>query len=326
MSALTPPAGWLPGLAHPGGEESADRVPPPDPTRAYLASLSPAGREAMVKRLRAVARLLPADGRAVPAWEAIPWHELRFQHIAFIRQRLQERGAAPATVNLTLAALRGIARYARNLGLMTAEEYDRIRDVPPAKGVRLPAGRSATRGGLLALVEACAADTTLAGARDTAILAVLYVGGVRRAELAALSFEDWQDAPPALRVRRGKGDKERLVPLAGGAVDALREWVRRRGDGPGALFLPINKAGKMRGTSMSDQAIYKVLQKRLGQAGVAKLSPHDFRRTFVGDLLDAGGFAQKLGSGPDFGVGGAANTRLPQGEDDSCAPSPCAGG
>src|SRR5689334_675542 len=95
----------------------------PDPALAYLASLSPNGRLAMAKRLRAVAGQL-----GIPI-ESIAWHELRFAHIAAIRQRLIERGAAPATVNLTLAALRGVARYARNLGLLPTEEYERIRDV-----------------------------------------------------------------------------------------------------------------------------------------------------------------------------------------------------
>src|SRR6478735_100468 len=162
----------------------------------------------MAKRLRAVAALLGAPGGA------IAWHELRFAHVAAIRQRLIERGAAPATVNLTLAALRGVARYARNLGLLPAEEYERIRDVKPARGSRLPAGRAATGGELVALVRACGADPAPAGARDAAILAVLYTGGVRRAELAGLELADWSADPPTLRVR-GKGDKERLIPLAG---------------------------------------------------------------------------------------------------------------
>jgi integrase/recombinase XerD len=78
------------------------------------------------------------------------------------------------------------------------------------------------------------------------------------------------------------------VPLAGGAARAVGDWVALRGAAPGALFLPVNKGGAIRGAGLSAAAIYKVLQKRLGQAGVAELSPHDFRRTFVGDLLDAG--------------------------------------
>jgi len=177
-------------------ERATAAMPLGDPTLAYLGSLSPAGREAMVKRLRAVAKLLPADGGATPPWEAVPWHELRFQHVAFIRQRLLERGAAPATVNLTLAALRGIARYARNLDLLSAEEHDRIRDVKPAGGTRLPAGRAATRGELLALVEACAADPTPAGTRDAALLAVLYVGGSGAASWPAST---WPTGPRSRR-------------------------------------------------------------------------------------------------------------------------------
>lgn len=252
-----------------------------NPASAYLASLSANGRLAMAKRLRVVAALL-----GVPT-EAIAWQELRFAHVAAIRQRLVERGAAPATVNLTLAALRGVARYARNLGLLPAEEYERIRDVKPARGTRLPSGRAATGGELVALVRACAADHTPAGARDAALLGVLYTGGVRRAELAGLDREDWSPDPPTLRVR-GKGDKERLVPLAGGAASAVRAWLRARGDRPGGLFLPINKGGRICGERISDHAVYAVLRKRLAEAGVARLSPHDLRRTFVGDLLDAG--------------------------------------
>ncbi len=252
-----------------------------DPAAAYLASLSPNGRLAMAKRLRAVAAILGVPG------EAIGWHELRFAHVAAIRQRLVERGAAPATVNLTVAALRGVARYARNLGLLPVEEYERIRDVRPVRGTQLPTGRAATGGEIAALVRACAVDHSPAGARDAAILAVLYIGGVRRAELARLELADWSPDPPTLRVR-GKGDKERLVPLAGDAAAAVRAWLRVRGDRQSGLFLPINKGGRICGERLSDHAIYAVLGKRLTQAGVARLSPHDLRRTFVGDLLDAG--------------------------------------
>ncbi|HSH82382.1 MAG TPA: tyrosine-type recombinase/integrase, partial [Herpetosiphonaceae bacterium] len=157
----------------------------------------------MTERLRAVAKLI-----GLP-YESVAWHEFRFQHIDFIRQRLVDQGLSPATVNLTLAAFRGIARYARNLGLITAEEYDRIRDVQAVKGSRLPAGRAVLEGELGALVRTCAADPTPAGTRDAAIFAVLYIGGVRRSELAGLDLADWTPEPPTLRVRHGKGDKER---------------------------------------------------------------------------------------------------------------------
>jgi integrase len=259
-----------------------DRDPLRDPTLAYLASLSPKGRRTMVERLRAVAALVGVSH------DRIAWHRLGFAHVEFIKGRLRERGAAPATINLTLAALRGIARYARNLGLITAEEEHQVRAVRPARGHRLPAGRAATPGELAALVRACVEDRAPAGIRDAAILAVLYIGGVRRSELAALDLADWTPEPPTLRVRHGKGDQERLVPLAGGAARAVAAWVAVRGDRPGGLFLPVAQGGRIAGARLSSNAVYKVLRKRLGQAGVATLSPHDFRRTAIGDLLDAG--------------------------------------
>ena len=176
-----------------------------NPLAVYLASLRPAGRAALVRALRVVARLLKAE------YETFPWHDLRYQHVAAIRELLQEQGWAPASVNLVLSALRGIARAAWNLGYLTAEEYARVRDVRPARGARLPAGRAAKPSELRGLVAACAEDPTPAGVRDAALLAVLYAAGLRRAEVAGLDATDWDGEAGAVRVRRGKGDKERLV-------------------------------------------------------------------------------------------------------------------
>ena len=253
-----------------------------DPTQAYLGSLAPKSQRVVQERLRAVAKLIGA------AVEDVPWHALRVHHLEYIRARLLEQDAAPATVNLTLAALRGIARYSRRFGLITVEEFESLQAVRPARGERLPAGRSITTAELVALVSACRRDATPAGRRDAAILAVLYTGGVRRAELAALELADYTAEPPSLRIRHGKGNKERMVPLIPSASAALVAWIDWRGDGPGSLFLPLSKAGRPSGPSFSSYAVYKMLTKRGLQAGVTDISPHDFRRTFVGDLLDAG--------------------------------------
>jgi integrase len=61
-----------------------------------------------------------------------------------------------------------------------------------------------------------------------------------------------------------------------------------RGDRPGGLFLAITRHQRIVGTGLTSHAVYNILHKRRREAGVARLSPHDFRRTFVGDLLDAG--------------------------------------
>jgi site-specific recombinase XerD len=119
--------------------------------------------------------------------------------------------AAPATVNLTLAVFRGIAREARNANTLSDEEYRRICAVKVDKGERLARGRAVPTGELTALVRACARDTGPAGVRDAAMLAALYTGGLRRSELAALDY--YTAAPPGLRVLHGKNDKQRVVPI-----------------------------------------------------------------------------------------------------------------
>ncbi len=261
-----------------------------DPTTAYLASLtSERSRQTARERLRAAARVIGLDPAEALAF---PWHRLRFQHIDFIRSRLSEKDPAtdkrraPATINLTLAILRGIARYARNMNLMSDEEYRRIGEVKPATGEHLPVGRAAASGEILALVKACQADHGPAGARDAAMLAILYVGGVRRAELAGLDVAHYVRAPAGLKVH-GKGNKERLVPLTVTAAAALDDWLAVRGATPGPLFVRLTKGGHVTGERLASHAVYKILRKRLAQAGVEDLRPHDFRRTFIGDLLQA---------------------------------------
>lgn len=257
-------------------------APERHPLAFYLAGLAPSSRATVLRALRPVAALA---GGAV---ETVHWHELRAVHLAAIREQLIARDLAPATVNLALSALRGVARAAWELGLMSAEEYARVGAVKRARGERLPAGRAASGGEVRALMEACAADPTPAGARDAALVALLYAAGLRRTEAAGLAAGDIDLDAGSVAVRCGKGNKGRLVYLAAGAAAATRDWLDVRGPAPGPLFLAINKGGRIGAGGMGAQAVYNALAKRARQAGVAHLSPHDLRRTFVGDLLDAG--------------------------------------
>ena len=134
---------------------------------------------------------------------------------------------------------------------------------------------------MTALVEACARDRTPAGARDAAMLACLYVGGLRRAELAALKVEHYAANSPTLTVKSGKGDKDRVVPLEPSAAVAVDAWLRVRGARPGRLFLPVNKGGRIRGEDITAGAVYNALARRAAEAKIAHASPHDLRRSFV---------------------------------------------
>jgi integrase len=88
-------------------------------------------------------------------------------------------------------------------------------------------------------------------------------------------------------VVRGKGHKERTSYLVNGAAAALADWLSIRGDAPRPLFVPANKAGRLDNRRMTAQAVWNLLEKRATAAGMREFSPHDLRRTFVSDLLNA---------------------------------------
>jgi site-specific recombinase XerD len=120
------------------------------------------------------------------------------------------------------------------------------------------------------------------------MLAVLYGCGLRRSELVGLDVSDYVAKDGALHIRSGKGNKARTNYATGGVRNALESWLKARGMLPGPLFCPVNKAGKVAGRRLTDQAVRKILLKRAKEAGVEHFSPHDLRRTMIGDLLDAG--------------------------------------
>jgi Phage integrase family len=123
--------------------------------------------------------------------------------------------------------------------------------------------------------------------RDTALVALAYAGGFRRAELVALDVTDYDREAGRLRVV-GKGNKERAVFISNGARDALHAWLRVRGPAPGPLLLPVDRHGRVLARRLTEQTVYDRLRYLAERAGVAAFSPHDCRRSLAGDLLDAG--------------------------------------
>lgn len=254
-----------------------------NPAAVYLAHLQPTGRRTMRQALDVIAGLLTgAQANALTC----PWSALRFQHTMAVRARLAAE-YQPATANKMLSALRGTLKMAWRLGQMSADEYGRAADLPAVRGQTLPAGREIAQDELGALLQACAADHTPAGVRDAALIGLLYTAGLRREEAASLEVGHYEVATGQLVVR-GKGRKERTTYVLGTAATALATWLAVRGGDAGALFCPITKTGKLLRRALTAQAIYNMLQKRARLAGVAACSPHDLRRTFVSDLLDAG--------------------------------------
>lgn len=292
-----------------------------NPAAVYLARrTAESSRRTMRQALYTIANIYlardPNPGEDQTALiDSITWSRLKAEDTAAIRAALAAR-VAPKTANKMLSALRGVLKVAitqtraaaRNAALADEHNADRITrwgralqdDLQDALdaletiggGSSELRGRALTAGEVAALLHACDDDPSPAGWRDGAIIALLSLTGIRRAELAALDLGDVSiegGDSATLTVRHGKGNKARQIPVNDGALDALRDWLTVRGEDPGPLFVAINRGGRLAlGESMTAQAIYNALAKRGRQAGLRTFSPHDFRRTFAGDLLDAG--------------------------------------
>mgnify|MGYP001091955507 CR=1 FL=1 len=256
-----------------------------NPALVYLATLAESSRRPQRQSLEVIVTLVQPGA----VFDAFPWGALRYQHTQAIRAQLAERYSA-TTANRHLSALRGVLKEAWRLGGMSAEDYQRATDLKTVRGTKAAQaekGRHLRQGELAALLGACQ-DGSPAGVRDAALLAVAYVCGLRRAELAGLTLADYDQEEGTLRITKGKGNKERIVPLADGAREALTDWLNVRGGGDGRLFTVIRKGDHVTLGGLSAQSVYDVLAKRAEEAHVKKFSPHDLRRTFAGDLLDAG--------------------------------------
>lgn len=267
----------------------------PAPVLAYLARLrSEASRRAMRSKLDQAARILSV-GRADAL--AYPWHVLTPAHAGALASALVSDRARPdggpyaaRTVNATMAAVRGVLRECWRSGLIDADQLARLCDHAPERVTGDPAGRGLEVGELAAIMAAAAADRLpLRGARDAALVGLLYGAGLRAGEAVGLDLVDAEliGDGAAVAVRRGKGRKARAVPLPAGAADALAAWVElaRLVEGP---LLRAIRAGDRMGGRMSTRGVGRACARLAAAAGVADFKPHDCRRSYIGHLLDTG--------------------------------------
>ena len=268
-----------------------------NPAAVYLAGKpSAAGRRGLHNALRRATLVLTGGISKDPY--AVDWPAVRYQHVAALRAVLIEQGARPASVNLVLSAIRGTMKDAWRLGQIDAEHLARVTDVPNVKSEQLAAGRHVEAGEIRRLFEECGHDPV--GARDAAMLGLLYGCGLRRSEAVALELADYDDG--AVKVRAGKGRKERFVYAATGARAAVEAWIAVRGSWDGALLAPVTKGGHVQRRPLSAQAVMLRLRFLAERAKISRLSPHDLRRSFVGELLEAGAdmsMVQKLAGHAD---------------------------
>jgi integrase/recombinase XerD len=185
----------------------------------------------------------------------------------------------------TVVAVRGFHKFAVSDGLATSDPAAAVKPPSPAK--RLP--KALPLADVEAILEAAGAAGTTLALRDRALLELLYGTGARISEAVGLDVDDL-DTVDGTVLLRGKGSKERLVPVGSYALEAVDAYlVRGRpelvavGSGTAALFL------NARGGRLSRQSAWAVLVRAAERAGVTRdVSPHTLRHSFATHLLDGG--------------------------------------
>ena len=200
---------------------------------------------------------------------------------------LADQNYTPATMARKIATLRSFSKWLMKRGLTNNNPMTLIRT--PKQPKRLPKAIGVEQVEQLL----CAPDAeTLLGARDRAILETLYSTGIRVSELVGINRGDLDESGEAIIIR-GKGRRERIVPLGSHALNALQHYqgMLERATNPAfhadgreaALF--VNKHGGR----LSTRSVRRKVTKYLREAGLdPKISPHTLRHSFATHLLDNG--------------------------------------
>lgn len=200
---------------------------------------------------------------------------------------LHRRGIARSSIARKLATLRSFFRYLCREGIVTANPAKLVST--PKLPKRLPAYLTVDEADRL-LTSPVEQDPP--GARDLAILELFYASGIRLSELTGLDVRDVDLREGLVRVR-GKGSKERIVPVGSKAIAALRRYLDRRSEliqgskrgDPESTALFLN----CRGGRLSQRSVARIVLTRLNQSGVGpKITPHGLRHSFATHLLQAG--------------------------------------
>jgi integrase/recombinase XerD len=197
----------------------------------------------------------------------------------------EHRPLAPSSAARTLIAARGLHRFAYREGLVPVDVAADVH--PPSPPKRLPKALGVDE--VLRLLEVFSADGGPRCLRDRALLELLYSTGARISEAVGLDRDD-VDAPARTVLLRGKGGKQRLVPVGRPALAALDAYLVRgrpgfaaRGRGTPAVFL------NARGARLSRQSAWAVLREAAQRTGIAAaVSPHTLRHSFATHLLEGG--------------------------------------
>jgi site-specific recombinase XerD len=217
------------------------------------------------------------------------WHQAEAAGLGFTKgavqrwvEKLRSEGFSASTINVRLAAVRKLAGEAADNELLPMAIAQGIQHVKGAKQAGVRTGNWLTLLQAEALIDAPKIET-LKGKRDRAILALLIGTGLRRTEIAEVTFEHIQqrDGRWAIVDLKGKGERIRTVPMPSWAKVAVDAWTEAAGLSAGRVFRPVNKAQRLTREEIRAETILKLVAAYGRQIGVPKLAPHDLRRTYA---------------------------------------------
>ena len=211
------------------------------------------------------------------------------------RDRLINKGLSPSTVNTRLAAIRKLAREARDNNVLGAEEAAKITTVKNVPDLGAHKGNWLTQKEAKLLVAA-PNSRRLIGKRDIAILRILLSCALRRAELANLTLKHIQkrDGRWLIVDLRGKAGRKRTVALPLSAKKALDVWLKAAGITSGFLFRRLTRTGRILPGGFSGWAVWNVVANAAARINKPKLGPHDLRRTCAKLCRNKGGDIEQI--------------------------------
>jgi integrase/recombinase XerD len=193
------------------------------------------------------------------------------------------RSASAATIHRKAACLRSFYRHLRREGVVDGDPTASL--TAPRRGRKLP--QVLTRGEVDRLLS-CPSGTEPTDLRDRALLELMYACGLRASEAIGLDVADVDVEEGVLRAR-GKGAKERVVPVGRAAREATRRYLERGRPALVGVRPEARLFVNFRGAALTRQGLYKIVRRHALAAGLEdRMSPHTLRHTFATHLLAGG--------------------------------------
>ncbi len=211
------------------------------------------------------------------------------------RVSLEERALGSSSIIIRMSAIRKLAAEAADNGLLAPELAQGISRVKSVKSTGIRVGNWLSQRQAQALLSA-PDIATVGGLRDRAILAVLLGCGLRRSEVAALTFTHVQqrDGRWCIVDLVGKHGRVRTAPMPTWVKVAIDSWTSASDVTSDHVFRPVNRKGCVSGARLGEKVVWQMLKRYASDVGVPGIAPHDLRRTCAKLCRAAGGELEQI--------------------------------